>query len=227
MGRHHFLMGDAKLQTMAAGQGKFLGFLANLTKVRLEMGSIWNSELYDPQDGLLAPLLSHAQDFEHLFFELSFDHSGLDPNSELSTFRLSLGGCQFPKLKTLALVNIETKGDEMLQFMLDSPELKYVVLYRSRLAGYLWHDFLEAVKAEMQLEALHMSTIWEGFRNADYQLKHYNHYHGEVSRFLLGNGPNPFGGESLHVPKNGIFTSGAQVPHLDQKMGDYLDLYFM
>ena len=223
--RRLFCLGVADLDTLVDDQPQLPNFMANLTKLRLDMSRL-NDQADAFSTGTVARQLALAHNLEHLFFQIRpsshlFDYPGT------SAFRLSLGNCRYPKLRTLILVNFQMEGDEVLPFILHSTGLRHFVLHGCTLSGYLWKQVLEMIKAHMCLQALHMDSIRGGIEYP-FNRHVYSDYDGEIHKFLSHNGPNPFDVESLRINASKPLPTASErlAPPGGRHVDAYYDEYF-
>ena len=168
-------------------------FLIGLAKLRLNINEQFAGQPDFFSTGIIADLLSHAQNLKCLYLEL---HS---PGSTPGTFRHTLGGCKFPKLQILVLKEYSLDVNELIEFFSYSPGLKHFIIESCWLIRYLWKDLIEDIKAHTKLEAIHMNVLQQGFEAATGRrgLDCYVDENGDVENFVLHNGPNPFSVERL------------------------------
>ena len=188
---HRFRMAVHTLCLLACQMPPMTIFMSNLTKLRLEIDQRDNNRPHTFRTGIVARHLSHARNLECLFLEINRYRYVHDSRPAPSTLHLTLGGCEFPELRTLVLAGHKIVGDEVLPLLASSSGLKHLVLESCQLEGYLWKHLVEKIKARTQLEALHMNILTGGFEVVG-EWHHYADYHGEVGNYLFRDGPNPF-----------------------------------
>ena len=224
---HYFTIDGEGLQQLNTGTPQASGFLANLSKLRLavhEHRFVGNLS----RTGIMAKVISQAQSLECLFLEKHWYEDWMDPDQGQSVFRLMLGDCRLPKLRVLVLHDTNLVGDELLSFLSHSPGMSHLVLETCKLKAYRWKTLIERIKTETKLRTLHMNELSGGFKVAGLMKKWqtYVDYDGEVEKYLLSCGPNPFAFKSLihydHDYSLGVFETYPQ----PRKTQEYYDLYF-
>ena len=224
---HYFTIDGEGLRKLTKGTSQASGFLANLSKLRLavhEHRFVGNLS----RTGIIAEVLSQAQNLECLFLEKHFYDDWMDADQGQSVFRLMLGGCDLPKLRVLVLEDTNLEGDELLSFLRNSPGMSHLVLETCKLKAYLWKTLIDRIKNETKLRTLHMNELSGGFEVAGLIKKWqtYVDYDGEVEKYLLSCGPNPFSFKTLihydHDYSCGVFETYPQ----PRKAQEYYDLYF-
>ena len=224
---HYFTIDGEGLQKLSRGTSQASGFMANLSKLRLavhEHRYVRNLS----RTGIIAEVLSQAQNLECLFLEKHWYDDWMDADQGQSVFRLMLGGCRLPKLRVLVLKDTHLVGDELLSFLRDSPEMSHLVLEICKLRAYLWKTLVDRIKTETKLRTVHMNELSGGFGVTGLMKKWltYVDYDGEVEKYLLSWGPNPFSIKSLihydHDYSCGVFETYPQ----PRKAQEYYDLYF-
>ncbi|KAL8829957.1 MAG: hypothetical protein Q9191_001712 [Dirinaria sp. TL-2023a] len=166
-------------------------FLANLAKLRLTLDYRHIEQTRLARPGAVARFLSQARNLECLYLE-NFSHRSDIYPTEPNRLR-DLGVCQLPKLRVLILRQGEMSGDEILRSLKTLPRLKHLVLEYCALEGYLWKVLIEKIKMQHHLESLRLCFI-RGYALLEWP---YVDYCGEVKRYLVGDGPNPFSKEEL------------------------------
>ena len=144
----------------------------------------------------VAKVLSVAKNLEDLCLRLSYPF--MQPSfSGTTPFQFCLGGCRFPKLKTIIFLTCHSSSDEMLAFLRGCPKLERLSLVAHALISGRWEETSEQIRAcaslnNVVLDGLQDGGIgWEGSWLAGHA-KRYRDCYGRVRKLFSCNGANPF-----------------------------------
>ena len=144
-------------------------------------------------DRPIAKALSSAVSLESLFIEGGSDLLPVEPYmvTKMSTF---LEGCRFPKLKSLILMAMDSKEDELLEFLKTSPCLKHLTMEFFLLSVGSWESVAQRIRSVLQLKSVMLDALSGGLWSVgdDYISEHSSKDKNLVERFFLHNGKNPF-----------------------------------
>ena len=146
----------------------------SLKRLRLELGKSPGENRYD--GSTIAKALSFAVNLESLSIDGDFPFSTTRREFAAPTIMSSLlGGCQFPKLKSLGLRFVNSRNDELLDFLENSPGLIHLKLDNFYLESGLWGRVLEEICSTFPLESirLHKVRAWVSERK-EYEI-YYEH----------------------------------------------------
>ena len=163
-----------------------------LTKIRLLFA--WNPE---PTAGgtytNIAKLLSCAVNLAHLALAGIDDDEG-DCGCPLQWV---LGGCAFPKLKSLILGFFEFSEAELLRLLTPSKGLQHLTIECLILKEGSWMRIAEWIRASLpSLRKAHLYHLHGGFEDA-WPTVGYVDVYGNIGEFLFGQGENPFSAKAL------------------------------
>lgn len=132
-----FLTKDAFVMTVEQSCSLTLQF-QHLLKLRMRLGEfiqeLGAQAQHSHDSSPIARALSSAVNLESLFIDGNNpDH--VNGPTAMSNF---LGGCQFPKLSSLILKSMDSKEDELLEFLKASPDLKHFTLTNFTLLVGSW-----------------------------------------------------------------------------------------
>lgn len=96
--------------------------------------------------GNVAKILAAAINLEQLHLE--------SDNKNWPLFESILGGCRFPKLKSLELWYISSTEDQLLDFLRSLPDLKSLTLGGLDLMQGLWEHVMSWIKISLQLRSV-------------------------------------------------------------------------
>ena len=167
--------------------------LQSLTKLRMRLsdrrGGIVISK---PRAGRpIAEALSSAVNLQSLFIEgvrseLAFGH---DTTTTMSSF---LGGCEFPRLRSLILASMSLTEYELDDFLKTSPCLKYLTLQFCALTVGSWETLAIRLRSALRLKSVMFDSLTGGFSGLQEGSYYDMNYH-MVENFFLHNGKkNPF-----------------------------------
>ena len=139
----------------------------------------------------IAEVLSSAVNLHSLFIEgvrseLEFGH---DTPTTMSSF---LGGCEFPKLRSLILASMSLKERELDDFVKTSPLLKYFKLQFCALNIGSWEKVAIGLRSAIRLKSVMFDKLTGGFSGRK-EGHYYNMNFHMVEDFFLHHGEkNPF-----------------------------------
>ena len=195
-------------------------FMANLVKLRLDIDDV-SKEKESLRQGTMAKFLSQARNLENLFLATT-------ESCDKGMFRFTLGCCRFPRLRILVLKNTGIDGVDLEPFLKGAPRLKRLVLEGCITTGFLAEQLLEQIRAATALEALHMNCVFRDLGDVwDQEASlHYWDYHGEVEKYLLHDGPNPFSVQQLERYVSDCRRKRIKNRPEPRKAEEYYDRYF-
>lgn len=202
--------------------------MANLKKLRLEVDEkyctrpilhIATLPEHAKYEGVMARFLTQAQNLEYLFLDMPcMDTNGLSDQT--------LRTCRLPMLRLILLRGTCMLRDELITFVRGSPALEHLVIENCRLGNYLWKDLIALIKT--LLKSLHMTPLFGGFADlySSPTVYFYEDSRGDVEKYLLHDGPNPFSDEALSRcldrPRENEFWN----PPVTCKAMEYYERYF-
>ena len=168
--------------------------LQQLTRLRIRLydGRWEYDRRWDPQTQQsymgrpIAKALSSAVSLESLFIEAGGDFPPEHGMTRMSAF---LEGCRFPKLRSLVLMNMISKEDELLAFLKNSPCLKHLTIELFVLIVGSWEVVAQKIRSALRLRSVMVNHI------SDKSIQYHDdtgNIHHSVERFFLHNGENPF-----------------------------------
>ena len=167
----------------------------SLKRLRLGLGKSPGENNYDGSS--IAKALPVAVNLESLSIDGDFPFSTTRREFLAPTILSSLlGGCQFPKLKSLKLRFVNSRDDEFLNFLENSPGLIHLKLDNFYLESGLWEEVLEEICSTFPLESvrLHKVRAWISGRK-EYEI--YNEHPVLLSRPSLRNGNKSIADEAM------------------------------
>ena len=167
----------------------------SLKRLRLGLGKSPGEIRYD--GSTIVNALSVAVNLETLSIDGDFPFSTTRREFLAPTMMSSLlGGCQFPMLKSLKLRFVNSRDDEFLDFLENSPGLIHLKLDNFYLESGLWERFLEDICSTFPLESvrLHKVRAWISVRK-EYEI--YYDYPVLLSRPSLRNGNKSIADEAM------------------------------
>jgi len=105
-----------------------------------------------------------------------------------------LKDCRFPKLRSLALMYLDAKENELLEFRKACPRLENLFLYCFAHNTGLWETAAASMRAILQMGSVKLSYLYSGFVGSS-ALDHVdpnNSDHHRVEDFYLREGKNFF-----------------------------------
>lgn len=180
--------------------------LQQLLKLRIRLGQEEGEEEEEGGGGVqaqtshasspIAKALSSAVNLESLFIEGYFQINDFRYNS-LTTMSCCLGGCRFPKLRSLILRSMDSKEDELLEFLKASPNLKHLTLDEFTLADGSRQTMAERIRSVLRLESIMFGHLYVRLLDLENDKK-ISHEDWMVEDFFLHNGKyNPFTKEAM------------------------------
>ena len=189
--RESFLTKDAFDMTTRQSY-QFTLQLQHLTKLRMRLSDRRRVVVQGPRaDRPIAGVLFSAVNLHSLFIEgvrseLEFGH---DTPTTMSSF---LGGCEFPKLRSLMLASMSLTESELDDFVKTSPFLKYFALHFCALNVGSWESVAIRLRSALRLKSVMFDRLTGGFSGFKEGRFLDTNYH-MVENFFLHNGEkNPF-----------------------------------
>ena len=194
---HHPFLSNYAFRTIALKSRRFTLQLQNLTKLRLRFS---RDERQPPArhsdpDRVVGETLSVAVNLETLFIEGDFLDEANHPDSR-SMVSGVLGGCRFPKLRSLILKMMDSREDELLEFLNTSPCLEHLMLECFPLNFGSWENMADKIRSALRLKSVILHILFGGFPNREWD-DDYSFDRRRVEDFFLRNGENPFTEESM------------------------------
>ena len=142
----------------------------------------------------VAKLLRSAVNLESLSLLLVDDSIEQD---DVSTFPEILGGCQFPKLRSLILVGLDSPEAELLRFLGHSRNLEHLAINCHVLDQGSWMRVLDWIRASLPLLKYGgVNQVYGGF-DEPWATTEYMDFYENVAKFLFAHGENPFTTKAL------------------------------
>ena len=130
----------------------------SLKRLRLGLGKSPSENIYD--GSAIAKALTVAVNLESLSIDGDFPFSTTRREFPVPTIMSSLlGDCQFPKLKSLNLRFVNSRDDEFLDFLENSPGLIHLKLDNFYLEFGLWERVLEEMCSTFPLESVRLLKV--------------------------------------------------------------------
>lgn len=194
----------------------------NLTTLRLNFcqddDRYWRFDSCGKARGNIANILASACNLESLSISHDEPHIFLDCEAQDAAklfdskhgtrFYAIFGGCNFPKLKSLATRSLHSTEYELASFLKRSPKLTHLQLGAHILVSGSWESLAETIKS-LQLKTVQIEEVYGGlrppFRYVYHQYGYYqNPYRSPVKPnviedFCVRDGQNPFRKELLDV----------------------------
>jgi hypothetical protein len=139
------------------------------------------------REGHTATALSRAINLESLYL-VAF-HGG-NRRLRTSSFAAILGGCRFPKLRSLVLEGFMATEDELRQFVQASPSLLYLLLSDIVLISGSWKRFGDSVRPSLKLQRIMLEQLLQMDDKGKLRL-HFGYSKAILKDFFLRAGPNP------------------------------------
>ena len=195
-------------------------FMANLVKLRLDIDDA-SKEKESLRKGVTAKFLSQARNLQHLFL-------GTSESCDNGMFRFTLGCCRFPRLRILVLQNTGMDGVDLEPFFKGAPKLKRLVLEGCITTVFVAEQLLELIRAVTTLEALHMNCVFRDLGNPWDQEESFQYwdYNGDVEKYVLHDGPNPFSAQQLKRYISDSRKKSSKNRPQPRKAEEYYDTYF-
>ena len=190
-----------------------------LTKIRLLFA--WNPESIAAGTYTnVAKLLSCAVNLEHLAL------AGIDDEAEddcRCPLQGSLGGCAFPKLKSLILGFFEFSEAELLRLLTPSKGLQHLTIECPVLKQGSWMRIADWVRASLpSLRKAHLNQLYGGFEDPWATMGYFDVY-GHVGDFVFGQGENPFTAKAL-AKYHADLQRGREMDFLDLSGKAFFDI---
>ena len=152
--------------------------LQHLTKLRIRLRD------EGEETRAVARALSYGVNLESLVIEGLQDDLIFTSESDTTMF-MFLGGCRFPKLRSLVLQEMDSRDEELLDFLEASPCLNHLTLDFFFLRVGSWNLVAERVRSTLRLKSVAFKEVIddEAFKDIDQDL---------IDNFFLRNGENPF-----------------------------------
>lgn len=176
----------------------------HLAKLRMRFGKFQAQDSHP--DRVISKALSVAVNLESLFIE------GDEPISELGFSNLTLmssvlGDCRYPKLRSLILKYIDSRENELLDFLMASPHLKNLTLEWFELIDGSWEVVVERIRSALRLKSVMLHRLCDGFPDFAIGLNRidcndqdtFTNDHLLVENFFLQNGENPFTESAINM----------------------------
>ena len=167
--------------------------LQNLTKLRMRLSDRRGGIVIQKPRAArpIAKALSSAVNLQSLFIEgvrseLAFGH---DTPTTMSSF---LGGCEFPKLRSLILASMSLTEYELDDFLKTSPQLKYLMLHFCALTVGSWETMAIRLRSALRLENVMFDNLTGGFSGLE-EGRYYDMDYCRVNNFFVHKSEeNPF-----------------------------------
>lgn len=172
-----------------------------LTKLHLDIGiNQFRLQQKICGRGDIAKALSRARNLESLYIHTCQegpDMTDLEPEfphhthteTHFTKFQVILGGCHFPKLRSLILQSIEVSEVEFIPFLHNSPLLESLLLSTISLNQGRWHSVAEKIR-----ELKFKKVVLEWLRGVGPMNEEWDWFYGDqqmTDDFFFGNGENP------------------------------------
>lgn len=204
-GNNSFLTKHAFVMT--ARQSRYFDLqFQNLTKLRLRFSQNAVSSNQGPNpDMVIGKTLSVAVNLESLYMEGDDPIMANYPDYP-TIFSGVLGGCRFPKLRSLILVTIDSEEEELLEFLKTSPCLEHLMLERFILIPGSWENVADKIRSTFRLKSVVLDILFGGFPGFEWG-DDYIFDQQSVEEFFLRNGQSPFTEESMFRQKEEVYMS--------------------
>ena len=170
-----------------------------LTKIRLFLA--WNLKRFSKNVDIrhthrnVAKLLRCAVNLEYLALVADEEYDTTTP--EGCPLQEVLGGCTFPKLKSLILGFFIFTEVELLKLLTHSKGLQQLTIECTFLKEGLWVRIVDWVRASLlYLKSAHLNELYDGFE-APWADTEYMDVYGNIGDFLSAQGENPFTTKAL------------------------------
>lgn len=134
--------------------------LQHLLKLRMRLGEfiqeLGAQAQHSHDSSPIARALSSTVNLESLFIDGNKPDYVNGPTA-MSNF---LGGCQFPKLSSLILKSMDSKEDELLEFLKASPDLKHFTLTNFTLLVDSWDTMAQKIRSTLRLESVMLHPLF-------------------------------------------------------------------
>ncbi|KAL9133873.1 MAG: hypothetical protein Q9175_004946 [Cornicularia normoerica] len=195
--------------------------LSTMTKLRFDLGidarSTADEEVFNRKD--VAKALATARNLECLYISLpdDFEDTLQDPDSP-RTFDAILGGCQYPKLKSLVLECFDANEAELLGFLKCSTKLEALYMHDVNLISGSWERIADELRRVMHPKEVELSCLrqdnWAAFvyHTSPSSIR-------DVGEFFLRQGENPFTAQA--IGRNRLLHDMGGPPHKDHALGHW------
>ena len=171
--------------------------LQQLTKLRLRLSHERRFSRIELRDARrpIAKALSVAVNLESLFIEgRQFGHACDSNPTTMSNF---LGGCHFPKLRSLILSAMNSNEDELLGFLKGSPCLKHLTINHFTLEVGSWEAVARRIRSAFLLESVMFNRLIGGLPSLNEDDWYTSSNRPLLENFFLSYGENPFTEEAM------------------------------
>lgn len=186
----------------------------NLTKLPLNMLIAFREPGFDDvlhvrsfEEGLVSKALSSANNLRCLYITTRIGDDYDEDNQTMTLFQVILGTCQFPKLKSLILVSLDSTMEELFKFLGASKQLQQLTLVDHELFSGSWEQAADWIRSTLTLEEVDIADVYGScdvygsWKKDSLMLDHVwgpskGHF-VRVQEFFLRHGPNPFSEEML------------------------------
>ena len=176
-------------------QSRYVTFrLSTLTRLHFSLG-------IGPRDinglcfiqGDVTNTLAAARNLECLYITVAPNFESLLRDlTALSTFEGILGGCRFPKLKSLVLEDFSANSTALPEFLKHSSQLEALYLHDFYLMTGSWERTAERVRQTLGLKEVVLSCLREFGWGNGFAYEFTDSSRMEVEDFILRRGNNPF-----------------------------------
>jgi len=169
----------------------------------------------------LITVLSAATNLECLYLEI--DAAWENNHHVTSSIQAILGECCFPKLRSLILAFFQSTAGDLMRVLKQSPKLEHLAISGHCMTSGSWAGIVHDLRRTLPLKSVHLDQLYGGFPEpwADTE---FMDYFGEVDKFFLHGGKNPFTPEALEK-FDADMTSGRE--RLNQRLEDsYIKRYY-
>ena len=178
------------MPSLQMNQGR--DFLSRLTKLWLTLSAIPWTEEVPMSHGSVAKALAHACSLKSLIVDIRDGMEDCADHLGISTFRATLDGCKFPKLRTFILAFASVEESELKTFISQHTSLQVLVLFGVCLKSGLWKEVADTIRNKLLIKAIQMNRLDCGFEGPGIRYLEWKDWYGDVDRFFFKNGPNPF-----------------------------------
>ena len=141
-----------------------------------------------------------------------------------TSFQDILGRAKFPKLKSLILAFFTSTETELLHLFKYSPRLEHVCIDGHEIKSGSWSRAASRVRATLSLKSVEFNRLYGGFEEHRASAE-YRDYFGDVGKFFLADGPNPFSKSALKQSRD-EYDSGRAPINTSGGLG-YIEHYRM
>ena len=179
--------------------------LQHLTKLRLRLIDLerQTKAQISCSNNPIAKALSSAVNLESLFIEGGSPF--VEHHTQTSMFAF-LGACRFPKLTSLILRMMDSKEDELLDFLKTSPCLEHLTIGYCILTVGSWEVLAERIRSALRLKSVMLQCLL--LRGSSTGI---DNDHRLVENFFLRNGENPFTETAIDLWKEKDYRTRANI----------------